>query len=1287
MNRGDVVAGRFRIEGPVGRGGMGTVYRAHDEVSAQPVALKVLRDDVPQAVERFSREIAALGRLSHPSVVRYVAHGSDPPFVAMEWLEGEDLARRLRSGRLSVREAVDLGVRLADALEHVHALGIVHRDIKPGNLFFEHCDLERLRVVDFGLAAVRDDDSFRTAAGLMLGTPGYMAPEQARGQAADARADVFAVACVIYKCLTGRGPFAGSDPVATLAKLLIDDPVPASSLRPETPRALDQLLARALSKDPDGRPPTARAFGDELARIDTSAPAPRDHSPTVTAPAASSTSLSARERRILSVVVAALRPLGADGSAIRCEVDAAFLESQPVLRAIAARHGARLEASPAAIVALLEGRGSATDRAAAAARLAVDLRGALGGLAVALVTGRAEVTQRSVGDAIDRAVAQVTGEQHGADGVWIDETTAGLLGPQFVVRAGSGGIELLGEKSADLRVRTLLGKPTPCVGRDKELAFLDATLAECEADELARGVLVTAPAGAGKSRLAYEWLRKLAAREPKPDIWTARADPIAAGAPLSLLAQLVRGAVGLDPSEPADAARARLRARVSRHVSSDEQVQRIAEFLGEIVGVRFPGEGRVQLKAARRDASLMSDQMRRAWEDWVGAEADAGGVVVVLEDLHWGDLPTLQFVSWALGAHADRRLMVVALARPEVKEVFPMLAQTRQLLELPLGDLTTKASARLARHVLGEGASADTIERVVARSAGNAFFLEEILRAVAEGRGEDVPETVLAMVQRRLDALEPDARRVLRAASAYGETFWRGAVVAAAGAGSGTLARVDPWLDELERRELVFARAGSRFAGERELAFHHAIVREAAYAMLTPEDRTLAHRLAGTWLEEHGETDSAVVAGHFDRGDDRERAVVHYARAAAQAIEASDLVKLLEHTERAVELGASGATLGELRRLEAEALRWRGRVAESEKRAREAAELLPPRTPSWYTAVAELGASAGLLAHLDVLAEAHAILVERGDPSQADYAMTLSRITTPLYIAGERELADAAMDRIDSFDTSDVGPLVLARIEQARALQALDYSIHFEHMKKVRALFETAGDRRNACVQAANLGYVAVSLGALDEAEQLLVPALEVAEDLGIVRIVAIFRQNIGLLRHYQGRNAEAIELERESVAALDAQGDHRLAAASLVYLSMALAASGEIDQAFDAARRAVELAEAMPPMHATTLAHLADLELARGAHTDALDRAREAYAIMERLGGLEDRESLVRAVYAEALLVTGRDGDARRVASDSVAALEQRAARIALEARRESFRKAADNARVYAVAARLRVA
>ncbi|HEX8115211.1 MAG TPA: hypothetical protein VF516_46105, partial [Kofleriaceae bacterium] len=258
-------------------------------------------------------------------------------------------------------------------------------------------------------------------------------------------------------------------------------------------------------------------------------------------------------------------------------------------------------------------------------------------------------------------------------------------------------------------------------------------------------------------------------------------------------------------------------------------------------------------------------------------------VLLVLEDLHWGDFGTVRFVDTALRDRRDRPWMVLALARPEVLEVFPRLwAERQNVQEIRLQELGRKAGERLVRQVLGDSVGPETLERLVRHAGGNAFYLEELIRAAAEGKDHALPDTVLAMVETRLARLSVEARRVLRAASVFGEVCWEGGVAALLD-GAMTAAAVAEWLERLAEQEVLAVRPHSRVPGERELAFRHALLREGTYATLTEDDKRLGHRLAGTWLEHHGESDPMVLAGHFERGGNGERAAEFYLRAAEQA--------------------------------------------------------------------------------------------------------------------------------------------------------------------------------------------------------------------------------------------------------------------------------------------------------------------------------------------------------------------------------------------------------------------
>ncbi|HEY4119115.1 MAG TPA: serine/threonine-protein kinase, partial [Byssovorax sp.] len=556
MNPGDVVAERFEIERLAGTGGMGAVYRAKDRLSGEPVALKTLRADAGDFNRRFTREARVMMDLRHPAVVRYVAHGetsSGEQYLAMEWLEGKDLHARLREKGLTLTETLTMMTRVADALGAAHARGVIHRDIKPGNLFLVGDDCAKVKILDFGIAHQAAATRLATRTGAMLGTPGYMSPEQARGdRSIDARADVFSLGCVLYKCLTGRAPFAGEDLLAVAAKLLFEDPARVDELRPEVPRSIADLVQSMLSKTPGQRPANGAAVAAHLESEETIARTQGE----VEAPSSRSLtgSITATEQRLVCVVLAAQPEMIDPDEATRS--DDALAASWRHLSHGLAPFGAQLERLvDGSFVASLGGKASATDQAAQAARCAIAMRALLPRNAIALATGRGVLAGKiPLGDVIDRA-AQMLREQRddgetdggGAQNILVDEVTAGLLDARFdlapaeaisqrVPGKTSAGVSFLrGERDPLDSTRTLLGRPTPCIGRERELGMLDVVMNECFGEPLARAVVVTAAPGVGKSRLLHEFVRRVHQRGLGAAVWSSRGDPMSAGSPFGML--------------------------------------------------------------------------------------------------------------------------------------------------------------------------------------------------------------------------------------------------------------------------------------------------------------------------------------------------------------------------------------------------------------------------------------------------------------------------------------------------------------------------------------------------------------------------------------------------------------------------------------------------------------------------------------------------------------------------------------------------------------------------------
>ncbi|MFQ1004188.1 Stk1 family PASTA domain-containing Ser/Thr kinase [Modestobacter sp. SSW1-42] len=275
MTTPQVLGERYEIGGVLGRGGMAEVHRGRDLRLGREVAVKVLRQDLardPSSQVRFRREAQAAASLNHPAIVAVYDTGEDrtatgaTPYIVMEYVEGETLRDLLRSeGRLSPERAMSLTADICAALDFSHRNGIVHRDVKPGNVMIT--PQGTVKVMDFGIArAVSDSAATMTSTAAVIGTAQYLSPEQARGEGVDARSDVYSAGCLLYELVTGTPPFTGDSPVAVAYQHVREDPRTPSSINPAIPPALDAILLKAMSKNPANRYQSAADMRADLLR-------------------------------------------------------------------------------------------------------------------------------------------------------------------------------------------------------------------------------------------------------------------------------------------------------------------------------------------------------------------------------------------------------------------------------------------------------------------------------------------------------------------------------------------------------------------------------------------------------------------------------------------------------------------------------------------------------------------------------------------------------------------------------------------------------------------------------------------------------------------------------------------------------------------------------------------------------------------------------------------------------------------------------------------------------------
>jgi serine/threonine protein kinase/tetratricopeptide (TPR) repeat protein len=1245
VKAGDSLAGRFEILSRADAGAMGVIFRARDIASNQLVAVKVLSRESARAVARFEREsrvLAELSQLAHSGIVRYIDQGlaeSGEPYLVMEWLEGENLAHRLaRVGSLDVEQSIDLVTGVASALSVAHARGMVHRDIKPSNIFLvgDRAEWAQVKLLDFGLARLEEAPAL-TRDRAVLGTPSYMAPEQVQGESSiDARADVFALGCVLFECLTGQKAFAGETLMAIWAKILW---APSPTIRayvPGIPQEFEELVAWMLNKNPDQRP---RDSGEVVAALTTlGSLSAGTVPPWIRATTRGLTESEQHSFCVLLIEASNSEPFARDSLQQVVEV---FRASMQVM----------LDGSA---VVVLEGEGAVSDLAASAARLALAMREHLGKRPMALSMSR---EQRQSGNrtqtsgTIDAAASLLASPRWSAPSsttseegpIRLDAATAGLLDARFDVRESDSGFLLFGERPLAEGRRPLLGRATTCVGREREFALLQQMFDDCIDEGWPQAALITGQVGMGKSRLAYECVQRAKDRCEGLALWIGRGDSLRAGSALGLLGQALRGACGLLDGEPLELRRSKLRARVAEHVPAAERV-RIAEFLGEIVGTPMPDEDSVTLRAARNDPQLLGDQMREAWADFVAAECRAQPVILVLEDLHWGDSATVRFVDWVLRRRDGMRLLVLALARPDVHDLFPRLWAERSCQEIRLRELSPRACERLIRQVLGPDLSAERVARIVELADGNAFHLEELIRATAERAAEKLPETVVAMVQSRLAALEPGSRRILRAASIFGETVWSGGISALLGGED-----VREGMALLVEREILRPRLSSRFAGEEEFGFRHELLREGAYAMLTEADRVLGHRLAGQWLQAHGECEALVLAEHFERGGMLEQAAAHYLRAAQLLLAGGgDWQSIRTRVQQGLACVETGDTRIALMGVFCEVAIWTPNAfAEAIQYAKQMQHLVVPGSEAWAHALSMLLLTS--LAQDDMrvfrgLLDEFRPEVVIAREAIAPMCIGLSSVVYVISVMGQLDLAEEVLGHALAIASlhDDEDPVASAYLMLLQgtldAYVGNDPWSSLGQLQQASDCFQAIGHRQFMAGTSIIIACISLWLGLFAEAEQEL--ECNAASDYDMARLGPLAR--VALLSH-RGAHHEAVDVATRMIESGADRSRAMYIRRAHWALADALFAAGELERAEWQAQHARELLTRFRVDHIAVSATLAAIQLAAGRSEEALATAEQALAEYDNIGACGFfRGPYLRVVHIEALLATGREAQAR---------------------------------------------
>jgi class 3 adenylate cyclase/predicted ATPase len=966
-----VAFGRYQVRRALGAGGFGTVYLGHDTQLDRPVAIKVLpagSDPLRAEGERALQEARRLARLRHPGIVAVhdVGVHEGQVYIVSDYLDGPDLDRWLRDHRPAWPEAARIAAAVADALAHAHAQSVVHRDVKPANILLT---ADRTPVlVDFGLAL----DEARAGGGekgVVSGTPWYMSPEQLAGAAhrIDGRTDVYSLGVVVYEMLTGRLPFRATAFLELSRQIRDDEPQPPRQLVRDIPPELEWACLKALAKRQQDRYTTAADFAEDLRRavqMAADAPAfgagarsghlgparastaePRAAQPPSSrqgplSPPSSWRRAREAERRQVTVLVCGCdlfvseTYLGLDAED-QAEVLRGFQQSCE--GAVRRFDGTIVHCNEQGLLVCFGYPVAYEDGARRAARTGLGLLEDLKGLGerlrrrhglglnpwVGLHTGPAVVETKEdavslVGEARNVAVRL---EDAAAPGqVLCSGATHRLIRGQFrctglgprKLKGVAQAVELfqvqgVGEVPSAIEAAGPAGL-TPLTGRDHEINLLKERWEQAR-EGMGQVVLLIGEPGLGKSRLVYTLkehvLGEMAEGEVDSPVIEWRCAPHCQNTGLYPAVDFYERALGFGREDPPQARLDRLVRRLEQYgLARPEAVPLWASLLSLPTTDRFPP---LALSPTRQ-----REETFRALLEWLQVRAARRPILFVVEDLHWVDASTLEFLGQFLAEGLHDSILTLLTFRPEFRTPWPAVAHQTSLA---LTRLTRRQVGELMRNKAGPALPEAVVEQVYDRAGGVPLFVEEFTKVVQEsgvlgqaGEGgslartlaaHEIPATLQDLVMARLDCMEGE-REVAQLAAVLGREFSFELLAAVAAVDEPTL---QAELTGLAQAEILYPKGRPPRC---TYQFKHALLQEALYNALVKGKRQHLHRRVAEVLEaqfpQTVETRPELFAHHLTEGGLAEKGVGYWLQAGLRSRQRSADREAIGHLTTGLEV-------------------------------------------------------------------------------------------------------------------------------------------------------------------------------------------------------------------------------------------------------------------------------------------------------------------------------------------------------------------------------------------------
>lgn len=961
--------GRYEVRRALGAGGFGAVYLGHDSQLDRAVAIKVLHTRLATSTEERDQalqEARKLAQLRHPGIVTVhdVGVHEGQVYVVSDYLDGPDLGRWLADHRVSWPEATRIVAAIADALAHAHARLIVHRDVKPANIIILAADGTPV-LVDFGLA-LDDARAGGREKGLISGTPWYMSPEQAAGTGhrIDGRIDIYSLGVVLYEMLTGRVPFRATSFNELLRQVREDEPQPLRQIVREIPPDLERACLRALAKKQHDRYATAADFAEDLRLVLASASASAYYRPmpaiqarvgetTQTAqvtsvPSSPLASGSSRrrareaERRQVTVVVCGCDLFESDAylgldAEDQIEVLRAFQRAceQP-LRALDAT---LVQCSEQGLVACFGYPVAYEDGAFRAAGAGLAIRDGMQALgeqlrrehALALEAWIGIHTGPAVVEAQDDAVSLVGEARNVAlrlcdvaapAQVVCTAATHRLFRGRFVCSSlGQHAIKGVAQPLELFEVQSIVAARSvsataapvglsPLTGRDHEISLLQERWEQAQ-EGMGQIVLLVGEAGLGKSRLVETLKRHIEADVGQtagaPPIIEWRCSSHFQNTSLYAAREYFEHELEFKSDEPPSARFDRLVQHLEKYdLAQPDVVPLFAALLSVPLDARFRP---LNLSPVRE-----REETFRVLRDWLRAYCSQQPVLFIIEDLHWVDPSTVEFLTQFLAEGLHDRILTLLTFRPEFKTPWPAVAHQTSLA---LNRLTRRQVGDLVRKSTQGGASEAAIEQIYDRTAGVPLFVEEFTKLAHESGllnqtdaepnvqaafRHEIPATLQDLVMARLDRMESE-RELAQLAAVLGREFSYELLAAVANLDEPTL-QVE--LTGLAQAEILYPKGRPPRC---TYTFKHALLEDALYNSLVKSKRQQFHTRVGEAMEtqfpEVTETQPELLGHHFTEAGQTEKAVGYWLKAGLRSRERSADREAIGHLTKGLALLAT----------------------------------------------------------------------------------------------------------------------------------------------------------------------------------------------------------------------------------------------------------------------------------------------------------------------------------------------------------------------------------------------